>query len=104
MPPAIADPNSIETGIRSILSRLREQSDLDTAHVLASAMNTYYSAMLRFRGNTAFGPEDITALFDIWQALLNVARTKVQNFAPVSKSELLAESQNQPLEISDEHH
>lgn len=81
------DPTNVESSIRDILSSLRASADLDTAHVLAAATNTYYTAMIRFRGNATFGPGDLTDLTAIWEILLNISKTKVVDFRPKSKAE-----------------
>lgn len=81
----LADPHSLETGVRDILSSLRRSADLDTCEVLASATNVYLSASLRFRGNTIIGSGDITALLSIWQTLLNVPKANPEGYAPKGK-------------------
>ena len=76
---AVADPTSLEAGVRDILASLRANTDQDCANVLASATNTFYSALVTFRGNTAFGPDDVLAMFSIWETLLNVGRARTSN-------------------------
>ena len=87
---AVADPSSLEAGVRDILSDLRAQTDIDCAKVLSHAVNTYLHAIGTFRGSIHWGPEDITAIFGIWEILLNASRSRVQavsEFAPKNRAE-----------------
>ncbi len=85
---ATADPSTAEANVRDILSRLRDNADRDTAEVLTHGLNTFISAMIRFRGNCVFSNGDVEALLDLWNILLNVGRAKHERefeFAPRGK-------------------
>lgn len=67
---------NLEAGVRSLVADIQASHDRDTAAVLAGAINIYQSSMIRFRGNTTWGPEDMEALFSIWLTLLDVRKAK----------------------------
>lgn len=76
----------VEATVRDIVGRLKENADLDTCRVLASATNTYIEAILRLRSNSAFTAQDMCNLTTIWEILLDVGRPPpVGEYAPKAK-------------------
>ena len=75
--PSPAPPEEVETSIRSLLSSLRAGADRDTFEVLASATNTYLTALIRFTGQGVLVSRDIDNLLTVWQILLDVGKDRV---------------------------
>lgn len=71
----------VETGIISLLANLRAQADRDVFEVLASATNSYMTAMIRFGGRNSFKARDIDHLLTIWQIMLDAGKDQA-DFAP----------------------
>ena len=56
--------------ITEILQRLSEGEDLDTATIIAGAVNLQISALQRLQSRTLLGPVDVQNLFRICRVLL----------------------------------
>lgn len=76
MPFTRRPPPNLEANVRSLVENIQASNDRDTSAVLAAAMNVFQSSMIRFRGNTTWGPEDMESLFSIWLTLLDVRKAK----------------------------
>ena len=73
--PEIPDtPTAVDTDERppltEILQRLSEGEDLDTATIIAGAINLQISALQRIQGRSLLGPIDVQNLFRICRVLL----------------------------------
>lgn len=94
LPTEPLDP--LSSDLRTLLSSLRSSADADTCEVLASATNTYLSAILRFRGAGTFGAGDVRALLGIWQTLLDVPKANPEAYAPRPKAVPTGEEETLP--------
>ena len=83
-PQPIEPEDEVESSIRSLLSNLRASADRDTFEVLASATNTYLTALIRFTGQGAITARDIDNLLTVWQIMLDVGKDRV-DYRPKGK-------------------
>lgn len=91
--------SNAEPVVRDIIASLRSQADLDVAEVLASAINVYTAAIIRFRGNDIFHSSDVGALLSMWEILLNTSKQRAHDYSG-GKAEL-TEADLQPNHSGD---
>lgn len=85
-PKPAPEPAEVESSIRTLLHNLRTSADRDTYEVLASATNTYLTALIRFTGQGVLAPKDIDSLLTVWQIMLDVGKDRV-DYAPRQRQE-----------------
>jgi hypothetical protein len=63
---------SVAPTLHDMLASILSQEDLDTAYIVAGAINLYYEAMSRRDNRRRFGPQDAQGLLSIIHTLTAV--------------------------------
>lgn len=72
----------LETGIVDLLANLHKQASQDIFAVLAGAVNSYMTAMIRFGGRQDFQAKDIDHIITIWQIMLDAGKVQIVDYTP----------------------